>query len=189
VTREDGPEDIEALFRRYANRLWREVIWPVVRDDARAEDALCETFLAALRALPRFDPFRGGTDGTWPWLCQIARRKAVDELRRDRQVTRLGERAVALAPLPETPEDPQARVISRERTAAKATRVAEVLEGLNPRYAGALRMRLQEGASRAECAARFGVELGTFDVLLHRAVRSFREAYLARYGTPPEEEA
>lgn len=46
---------------------------------AAAEDALQETFLAALRAYPRFD-------GRNPraWLLTIARNKAIDEVRRKR---------------------------------------------------------------------------------------------------------
>jgi len=180
-------DEIEALFRRYAERLWREVIWPLTRDDARAQDALCETFLAALRAWGRFRP-HDVEAGAWPWLRRIAHNKALDELRRDRRDERLGARVLRFAPEPARPLDPQGEALGRERAALRAERIAAVLAAMNERYAEVLRLRLQQGLGREACAERLALKVGTFDVLLHRAVRAFREAYLARFGDDPEEE-
>ncbi len=51
------------------------------------------------------------------------------------------------------------------------------LEKLNPRYAKALRMRLLEEQSREFCAEAFGISVGNFDVLFHRASKAFRDNY------------
>lgn len=59
---------------------------------AEAEDAAQETFVAALRAYPEFD-------GASPraWLLTIARRKALDELRRKRRLAEVELDAEAVA--------------------------------------------------------------------------------------------
>ena len=48
------------------------------------------------------------------------------------------------------------------------------LGAINPRYSRALTLRFLEDRPRADCAALLDVKLGTFDVLLLRAVRAFR---------------
>jgi RNA polymerase sigma factor (sigma-70 family) len=186
---------ISALYRRYADRLWRQVIWPIVRDEARCEDALCESFLAALQALPAFEfrtlpPERSSAEppsapSLWPWLKQIARRKALDQLRLDQRKTKL-EGRISVEPQPDEP-GPQDLFLDRERAQLEAERVAEVLEVMNRRYALALRLRLQEGLSREDCAERLEIKVGNFDVLLHRAARAFRDAYAERFGSPDGE--
>ena len=63
----------EALFRLHWPRAYRAA-WLVVHDDAAAEDIAQESFLAAVRALDRFDrrrPFG-------PWLHRIVVNRAID---------------------------------------------------------------------------------------------------------------
>jgi RNA polymerase sigma-70 factor (ECF subfamily) len=70
-------EAIEALYRRHWPRAHRAAFL-VVHDAAVAEDIAQEAFLAALRALDRFDwrrPFG-------PWLHRIAVNRAIDWARR-----------------------------------------------------------------------------------------------------------
>jgi RNA polymerase sigma-70 factor (ECF subfamily) len=50
-----------------------------------------------------------------------------------------------------------------------------VLERLNDRYRRAIELRFLEELSRESCAAALDVKLGTFDVLLLRALRAFRK--------------
>jgi RNA polymerase sigma-70 factor (ECF subfamily) len=194
LARRAGRNDLRAfeeIYRRYADRLWRVVIWPMLRDDARSEDALAETFFSAMEALPRFVPrprAEATGDALWPWLSQIARRKALDEIRGQGRAQRLEARLDAEATaLPAAPT-PHNGVAEREQAARRAERVDEILREIHPRYAEVIRLRLWEGLEREECARRLEVKLGTLDVLLHRALRSFREAYLGRHGKPPEED-
>jgi RNA polymerase sigma-70 factor, ECF subfamily len=65
--------DLEALFREHWPRAYRAA-YLVVHDSAAAEDIAQEAFLAAVRALDRFDrrrPFG-------PWLHRIAVNRAID---------------------------------------------------------------------------------------------------------------
>jgi RNA polymerase sigma-70 factor (ECF subfamily) len=192
------PASVAEIYRRHADRLWREVIWPMVKDRARAQDVLCETFLAAMEALPRFElreprpemAAAGAPGGEAPasgsslqaWLRQIARRKALDAFRGDARSHRLEERVLGEVGAEPPAPDQHEELAAREKAAMEAEHVEEVLAVLNPRYAEALRMRLQEGLSREDCAERLGIKLGTFDVLLHRAVKSFQKVYEERHG-------
>jgi RNA polymerase sigma-70 factor (ECF subfamily) len=66
-------EAIEALFRTHWSRAWRAA-YLIVHDGAAAEDIAQEAFLAAIRALERFDrrrPFG-------PWLHRIVVNRAID---------------------------------------------------------------------------------------------------------------
>jgi len=66
-------DDLEALFRAHWSRAYRAA-YLVVGDAAAAEDIAQESFLAALRALDRFDrrrPFG-------PWLHRIVVNRAID---------------------------------------------------------------------------------------------------------------
>ena len=65
--------DLEALFRLHWSKAFRAA-YLVVRDAAAAEDIAQESFLAAVRALDRFDrrrPFG-------PWLHRIVVNRAID---------------------------------------------------------------------------------------------------------------
>src|SRR5437879_13791297 len=65
--------DLEALFRHHWPRAYRAA-YLVVHDAAAAEDIAQESFLAAVRALERFDrrrPFG-------PWLHRIVVNRAID---------------------------------------------------------------------------------------------------------------
>jgi RNA polymerase sigma-70 factor (ECF subfamily) len=48
----------------------------------------------------------------------------------------------------------------------------------------AIELRLVQELSREECAKRMNVTIGTFDVLLFRAVRAFRKHFGEREGAP-----
>src|SRR5438477_7945434 len=93
--------DLESLFRHHWPRAYRAA-YLVVHDSAAAEDIAQEAFLAAVRALDRFDrrrPFG-------PWLHRIVVNRAIDwsrarALRRESGETGLD--AVAAATRPDNP--------------------------------------------------------------------------------------
>src|SRR4051812_15293060 len=88
--------DLEALFRAHWPRAFRAA-YLVTQDAAAAEDIAQEAFLAAVRALDRFDrrrPFG-------PWLHRIAVNRAID-WSRARQLR--GEVELVEAPAGEPPE-------------------------------------------------------------------------------------
>jgi RNA polymerase sigma-70 factor (ECF subfamily) len=61
------------------------------------------------------------------------------------------------------------------------------MSGLNARYRRAIELRFVEEFSREECAAALDVKIGTFDVLLLRALRAFRKEWTTRFGDEPHE--
>jgi RNA polymerase sigma-70 factor (ECF subfamily) len=90
--------DLEALFRAHWPRAYRAA-YLVVHDAAGAEDVAQEAFLAAVRALDRFDAGRP----FGPWLHRIVVNRAIDfaRARALRRGVGAGERADPAAPLPE----------------------------------------------------------------------------------------
>lgn len=172
---------VAELYRAFAARLYRTVLMPRLGNAQAAEDALSETFRTALERLDTFD--ERGTS-IYFWLSRIAVNKATD-MHRVKARTR---RALAsfdelLAPLRPSAPRPEKELVEREREAMLRERVQEVLGALNPRYARAIELRFFEDKSRDECADALEVRLGTFDVLLLRALRAFRARWEAMVGT------
>ena len=78
--------DTDALgrvFDLYSRPVWA-VAMGVLRDRQLADEATQEAFMRAWRAADRFDPERSLA----PWLMTIARRTALDVLRRENRPTR-----------------------------------------------------------------------------------------------------
>jgi RNA polymerase sigma factor (sigma-70 family) len=172
IRRGDG-DGLAELYRRTRGWLLSFVILPRVGRD-HAEDVLAETFRTAIARIGSFE-WRGVA--ALHWLSAIARRKCQEHGRR---TLRTAEREAPLDPLLDPP-DPgptsEAEMVRRAALSELEQRVAATLAEISPRYAEALRLRLLEGISRVACAERLGVSPATFDVILHRATRSFARAW------------
>jgi len=171
---------VAELYRAFAPRLYRTVLMPRLGNPQAAEDALAETFRTALEKLDRFDD--QGTS-LYFWLSRIAVNKATDmhrvKARTRRALTSFEE---LLAPLRPSAPRPEKELVAAEREAMLRERVDAVLSELNPRYARAIRLRFFDERSRQECAEALEVKLGTFDVVLLRALRAFRKKWEALVG-------
>jgi RNA polymerase sigma-70 factor (ECF subfamily) len=91
---------VERLFAAHWAAAHRAA-WYVVRDAATAEDVAQEAFLAAVRALDRFDrrrPFG-------PWLRAIVARRAIDALRASRARHEVSDEVLAALPAPPSRAD------------------------------------------------------------------------------------
>jgi RNA polymerase sigma factor (sigma-70 family) len=174
------PFAFERLFQLHARALYRRVLLPRLGNAAAAEDVLADTFQ---RAFERIGDFEDRGKGVWGWLATIAANRARD-LQREQQ--RRGRALVnfsaLLAPLA---EDAPALESSLEHQRLRAE-VERVLGRLSPRYRRAVELRFFEERSREECAALLEVKLGTFDVVLLRALRAFRKAWDERATQAPE---
>lgn len=122
------------------------------------DDLVQEVFLAALKRLNslRDSAAFGG------WLAMIARNRAVDYYRRARETEEL------------TDDMP---VASHRDTEAEheAARMLEVVRSLPEAYRETLVMRLVEGMSGPEIAARAGMTPASVRVNLHRGMKMLRE--------------
>jgi RNA polymerase sigma-70 factor, ECF subfamily len=171
------------LYAAFAPPLYAQVLLPRLGSPWAAEEALAETFRAALEHLGAYRPQGGSLFG---WLARIAVNKATDL---HRQRARTGKALASfeslIAPLREGEQgsDAERRLDQRRLRAA----VDEALERISARYRRAIELRMLEDLARAECARRMETTIGNFDVLLLRALRAFREAWVARHGERWEE--
>lgn len=177
---------VAALYRAFAGRLYASVLMPRLGNAQAAEDALAETFRTALERLDQFDD-RGAS--IYFWLSRIAVNKALDmhrvKTRTRRALTSFEELVAPLRPSPPRPERTLA-LVEREEHLRDA--VASVLERINPRYRQAIALRFMDEKSREECAQAMDVKLGTFDVVLLRALRAFRKEWDALFGATDSRE-
>ncbi len=137
-------EALEELFRREWPHAYRAA-YLVVHDAAAAEDIAQEAFLAAVRAIDRFDrrrPFG-------PWMHRIVVNRAID-VTRARSLRR--EVDAAAADSAEAPPDPPATPLSNDVVAA----MRELSPRAPRRRRAALPVRLHAGRDRpcARHAAR-----------------------------------
>ena len=172
-------EATRELLDHFADPLFGGVILPRVGDRADAEDLLRETML---RAVQNMASFRWqGEAGLWPWLRRIAVNIVMDHGRR-LQARRRMESAFAaeVRTLPPRVEaGAEAALIEEEERRICRQNLAEALESINERYRRAIELRVVEGRSREESAEALGVTVGTFDVVLHRALKALRKAWPA----------
>jgi RNA polymerase sigma-70 factor (ECF subfamily) len=168
--------DRDALRRLYevlAPPLYSRILLPQLGDPQAAEDILAETFARAIEHLDGYED-RGGS--IWSWLVTIARNRARDLHRAQaREGRHLASFEAFLAPLIGELGDAGDSQLDRARLGEAVTRT---LSRLNPRYRRALELRFFEDRERLECAATMEVKLGTFDVLLLRALRAFRAEWV-----------
>jgi RNA polymerase sigma-70 factor (ECF subfamily) len=147
------------LYSRFAPMV-HAVLLARVRP-ADADDLVQEVFLQALRKLDTLaDPSAIG-----PWLAAIARNAAA-ALHRSRR------------PAPDLPDaaDPRAPIGAR----AEADEALAAIRSLPEAYRETLLMRLIEGLSGPEIAARTGLTPGSVRVNLHRGMALLRQ----RLGAP-----
>lgn len=179
------PAAFGEIYDAYAARVYERVLLPVLGNPAAAEDALAETFRVAWQKLADFEP---GKVSIYYWLARIARNKALD-LHRARKVSgrALANFASLLEPLctaHDSPEELLEREVSRHDLGEA---VQATLSELNERYRHAIELRFLQDLSRETCAERLGIKLGTFDVLILRALRSFRNHWQERMQRPSRE--
>jgi RNA polymerase sigma-70 factor (ECF subfamily) len=163
------------LLDRYAQPLYGTVILPRLGDAASAEDVLRDTLATAVEKIGRFT-WQGKS--IYPWLRQIAINKVYDVHRQSKRSRRLADAMANEVPV-ETDPDSHADVqlIADQERRAHRERIDQTLDLLVDRYRRAIELRLVQELPREVCARRMNVAIGTFDVLLFRAVRAFRKQF------------
>jgi RNA polymerase sigma-70 factor (ECF subfamily) len=144
-------EAFAELFRRHWPRAHRAA-WLVVHDASAAEDVAQEAFLAAVRALDRFDrrrPFG-------PWLHRIVVNRAIDYAR-----TRELRREVADAGI-------EPAVVDRSQ--APGDDILGALAALPPDQRAVIVLRHLLGFTPGEIASALGLPRGTVNSRLRRGL-------------------
>jgi RNA polymerase sigma-70 factor (ECF subfamily) len=147
------------LYQQYVRMVHGILLARAPRKDV--EDLVHDVFLIALR---RVDGLRdAGAFG--PWLAAIARHRAADHHRR-------------AEPTIELPPD----VPGRAHPEGDAMAVLAAIRALPEAYREPLTLRLVEGMTGPEIAARTGLTPGSVRVNLHRGFRQLRERLAGREG-------
>jgi RNA polymerase sigma-70 factor (ECF subfamily) len=164
----------EVLMRRHNQSVYR-VVRSVLRDEAEAEDAMQQAYVAAFEHLHQF----AGDARFATWLSRIALNEALGRRRRQ-------SRFVDIEALG---EDEQVMVDEREpgpERRAQAHELRQVLEsavdGLPDRYRVTFMLRDVEEMDTAEAAATLGVSEDVVKTRLHRARQMLRDRVYDRVG-------
>lgn len=165
---------LRKLLEKYGPILFRAVLLPRLGDEARARDALADTYAKVVVTIARYEWHPAGI---WPWLRTIAFHVAIDQLRARKRETPFDVEDL-------TREADQQRDVSgtdiayleAEESRRAREKIHEALERINPRYAQAIRLRVLEERPREEVAEALGATPATFDVILHRAMAALRKA-------------
>jgi len=159
------------LYERYAPMVHGILLARVPPDEV--EDLVQEVFL---KILPRLGTLRDGTR-FGPWLAAITRNRANDFHRQSRSYPQIVEGLAAEEAGNSSRQD------SRED---EARAILSVISSLPEAYRETLILRLVEGMSGPEIAARTGLTEGSVRVNLHRGMQQLR-AKLAGLGRTNEE--
>ena len=151
-------EALAELYGRHGRRL-RAAIDGVVLEQADADDVLQEIFLQIWEEAARYSPRVGKPLG---WMVTIARRRAIDNLRRRQAYSRAQERY-------------QTRVAQHAANPGRDTEEAGVLNDL--------RRFLQRCMRRLPRPQRQAVELAFFDGLSHREIAAVTRTPLGTVKT------
>jgi len=149
------------LYARYSRMVHGILLARVPPSDA--EDLLQDVFL---QALPRLHSLRDATR-FGPWLAAIARNRATDFYRHAKPNVELDDESASSANEPLSPRT--------THSSAEARAVIDVVLSLPETYRETLLLRLVEGMTGPEIAARTGLTHGSVRVNLHRGMQQLRE--------------
>jgi RNA polymerase sigma-70 factor (ECF subfamily) len=152
----------EQLLSRVARRLG-----PALRERVEADDIVQETFVWAIRSLPRF---RWGGEGSFAsWLAAIADHMVLKAASPGRS-----PRVLRIASEPEAEGPSPSQALRREE---RFERLRKALESLSPEHREVIVFARIEGLRIDEIARRLGRTPNAVSLLLTRALRKLRDAF------------
>lgn len=163
---------IKSLYEEYKHDVFTYLV-SLTHDSLLAEDLVSDTFLGAIRSLPRF---KGNSD-IKTWLFSIARHKWYEYLRKTTPTISLDDLAERYL---RNDSDPESSAINRELV----RRMLRLLDNEPARTKDVVLMRI-EGYSFSEIAHKHGISESSARVLDHRAKKRVRDV-LAKEGVSYE---
>ena len=151
-------EALAELYGRHSKRL-RATIDGVVHEEAEADDVLQEIFIQVWEEASRYSPKAGKPLG---WMVTIARRRAIDRLRRRQAYSRARDRY-------------EERVVQESQTPRRDAAEGPVLNDL--------RKFLKKSIRALPLLQREAVELAFFNGLSHREIAAVTRAPLGTVKT------
>ena len=163
VARADD-DALAALYDRFG-RVAYSLALKILRDQALAQDAVQDAFLAAWRTAAGYDPARAKPS---TWLLTLVHRRAVDLVRREQRRRTDPLEDDTPQPLGEATEDEAA--IREQRQL-----VQHALRQLPDEQREALELAYYGGFSQSELAERLGLPLGTIKSRMFTGLTKLRE--------------
>jgi RNA polymerase sigma-70 factor (ECF subfamily) len=162
----EEPEALSQLYDRYSGIL-KALVLRVIHNEAEAEDLLQEIFMEIWNQAKNFSAHKGKPLG---WMVTLARRRAIDGLRKKQAYARAEERLQS-----ETEQQPDAWVhnATELEIALGDTRVLirEVIDSLPPAQQEAIDLAFFRGMSQREIAANTNTPLGTVKTRLELGLK------------------
>jgi RNA polymerase sigma-70 factor, ECF subfamily len=162
----EDPDALAQLYDRY-NGILKALILRVVHNEAEADDLLQEIFMEIWNQAKNFSAQKGKPLG---WMVTLARRRAIDGLRKKQAYARAEERLQS-----ETEQQPDAWVhnATEEAIILGDTRVLmrKVIDGLPPAQQQAIDLAFFQGMSQREIAAKTNTPLGTVKTRLELGLK------------------
>jgi RNA polymerase sigma-70 factor (ECF subfamily) len=162
----EDPEALSVLYDRY-NGILKALILRVIHNDAEADDLLQEIFMEIWNQAKNFSSQKGKPLG---WMVTLARRRAIDGLRKKQAYARAGERLQS-----ETEQQPDAWVHNATETEINLgdTRklIRQVIDSLPPAQQEAVELAFFRGMSQREIAAKTNTPLGTVKTRLELGLK------------------
>ena len=161
---------LKELYSRYSRSL-RALIGSVVHEESEADDVLQESFLQIWREAHHYSPKAGKPLG---WVITIARRRAIDRVRRRDSYRRAKQRF-------EDEIKPQAQTPRTGGTEADVSQsdlrrfLGRQMESLPPVQREAVELAYFRGLSQREIAARTHTPLGTVKTRLQLGLRKLTQ--------------
>ncbi len=170
---QSGDHDAFAvLVERYSASL-SGLISQLVRDEHLAQDVLQHVFLQLYRSLPTLRQ-----EGTLKsWLCQVARHRCIDELRRKRPLffSEIGEGSdgeafSSLTTIPDTARQPEEQIEQIELR----QRILGAIELLPPNFRAVVRLRYATQLSFYAIGQTLNIPAATAKTYFYRARKPLR---------------
>ena len=168
----EDPEALSQLYDRY-NGILKALILRVIHNEAEAEDLLQEVFLEIWSQAKNFSSKKGKPLG---WMVTLARRRAIDGLRKKKAYVRAEERLQA-----ESEQQPGAWGVHNVTEAAIHSGDARflmgrVLNSLPEAQRATVELAFFYGMSQREIAANTNTPLGTVKTRLELGLKKIYDA-------------
>ncbi len=162
----EDPDALSQLYDRY-NGILKALILRVIHNEAEADDLLQEIFMEIWKQAKNFSAEKGKPLG---WMVTLARRRAIDGLRKKQAYARAEERLQA-----ETEQQPEAWVhnATTEEIDFSDTRtlVRQVIGSIPEAQQKAIELAFFRGMSQREIAAKTNTPLGTVKTRLELGLK------------------
>jgi len=167
----EDPEALSLLYDRY-NGILKALILRVIHNEAEADDLLQEIFMEIWNQAKNFSAQKGKPLG---WMVTLARRRAIDGLRKKQGYARAEERLQI-----ETEQQPDAWVhkATEEEIVIGDTRalLRKVIRAIPPAQQQAIDLAFFKGMSQREIAAKTNTPLGTVKTRLELGLKKIYDA-------------